>query len=155
MNLWGDSEVTHLIGGPFSAEKVQARLDTEIAAQIDHNIQYYPFFLKESSNGEEVFVGCCGLRLYPANPNMFEIGFHLCKAFWGKGYASEAAQGMIHYAFETFPRLTGLFAGHNPQNESSRHLLLKLGFQFTHEEFYAPTGLMHPSYVLHRSSVQL
>ena len=28
--------------------------------------------------------------------------------------------------------------------------LEKLGFQFTHDEFYEPTGLMHPSYFLDR-----
>ena len=155
MKLWGDSDVTKLIGGPFSPEQVQARLDKEIAAQADHDIQYYPFFLLESSvDAEEEFVGCSGLRLYPSDPNIFEIGFHLCKDFWGKGYAFEAAQGMIHYAFKTFPSLTGLFAGHNPQNDSSRHLLFKLGFQFSHEEFYPPTGLMHPSYMLKRSSIE-
>ena len=27
-------------------------------------------------------------------------------------------------------------------------MLSKLGFSFTHEEFYQPTGLMHPSYIL-------
>jgi len=27
-------------------------------------------------------------------------------------------------------------------------VLAKFRFQFTHEEFYAPTGLQHPSYLL-------
>ena len=42
----------------------------------------------------------------------------------------------------------GLFAGHNPKNTASRHLLQKLGFRYTHDEFYAPTGLQHPSYMM-------
>ena len=41
-----------------------------------------------------------------------------------------------------------LFAGHNPDNDASRQLLQQLGFQYTHDEPYAPTGRMHPSYVL-------
>ena len=44
--------------------------------------------------------------------------------------------------------MDGLFAGHNPENTVSRHLLQKLGFRYTHDEFYAPTGLQHPSYMM-------
>jgi [ribosomal protein S5]-alanine N-acetyltransferase len=33
-----------------------------------------------------------------------------------------------------------------------RQLLAKLGFHYTHDEFYPPTGLQHPSYLLMRSS---
>jgi RimJ/RimL family protein N-acetyltransferase len=43
---------------------------------------------------------------------------------------------------------SALFAGHHPANRSSRDLLLKLGFRYTHDEYYAPTGLQHPSYLL-------
>ena len=53
---------------------------------------------------------------------------------------------MIKYAFETLNK-EKLFAGHNPKNEASRKTLKKLGFIYTHDEFYAPTGLMHPSYI--------
>jgi len=43
-----------------------------------------------------------------------------------------------------------LFAGHHPENHASRRILSKLGFRLTHEEFYPPTGLLHPSYLLPR-----
>ena len=32
-----------------------------------------------------------------------------------------------------------------------RGLLTRLGFVYTHDEFYEPTGLRHPSYMLARS----
>lgn len=51
------------------------------------------------------------------------------------------------YAFNTLG-VKGLFAGHNPANEASRRLLEKLGFRYTHDEYYPPTGLNHPSYRL-------
>ena len=53
----------------------------------------------------------------------------------------------MEYAFSTLG-VKGLFAGHNPANEASRRVLEKLGFRYTHDEFYAPTGLNHPSYIL-------
>jgi len=46
-----------------------------------------------------------------------------------------------------------LFAGHHPENESSRQLLTRLGFTYTHDEWYEPTGQMHPSYMLRKSEL--
>src|SRR5512136_2712061 len=64
--LWGDAEVTRLIGGPLSVERVQQRLAQEIANQTTYGIQYWPIFLL--TNGEH--VGCCGLRPYPPEPRV-------------------------------------------------------------------------------------
>lgn len=147
MGLWGDPDVTKLIGGPFSETRVKSRLDQEINRQADHGVQYWPIFLLVKNE----HVGCCGLRPYDLTQPIYEIGFHIRKAFWGQGYAFEAAQTVIAYAFETLGA-KGLFAGHNPTNEASRRLLTKLGFQYTHDEYYAPTGLNHPSYLLKRPS---
>ncbi len=68
-------------------------------------------------------------------------------AYWGFGYAPEAAQAVMRYAFHTLGA-RALFAGHGPANEASRRVLAKLGFRHTHDEFYLPTGLNHPSYLL-------
>jgi len=80
-----------------------------------------------------------------------ELGFHVRKAHWRQGYAQEAAHTVIGYAFDVLAA-TALFAGHSPANESSRRLLLKLGFQYTHDEYYVPIGLYHPSYLLRTGS---
>jgi len=54
---------------------------------------------------------------------------------------------VIAYAFDVLD-MNALFAGRNPGNAASWTLLEKLGFTYTHDEFYAPTGLRHPSYRL-------
>ncbi|MBR6802065.1 MAG: GNAT family N-acetyltransferase [Eubacteriaceae bacterium] len=143
-SLWGDKDVTKYISatGTFSEENILSRLSTEIKNYETYNIQYFPIF--ETATGD--FIGCCGLRPYVDDDTTLEIGFHLKKEFWGKGFATEAATAMIKYAFETLNK-EKLFAGHNPKNEASRKTLKKLGFIYTHDEFYAPTGLMHPSYI--------
>ena len=119
--LWGDAEVTQLIGGPFSAERVQLRLTQEIANQVTYGIQYWPVFLLTS--GEH--VGCCGLRPYPSEARVYELGFHLRRTYWGRGFAVEAARAVIAYAFATLDAAS-LFAGHHPANEPSRRVLIKL-----------------------------
>jgi len=143
--LWGDPAVTALIGGPFTPEMVHERLHREIALRREHGVQYWPVFLADGAP----FIGCAGLRPYRLEDRIYELGVHLRTAFQGKGLAREAANAVIGYAFATL-RAESLFAGHHPRNEASRRLLLKLGFVATHEELYAPTGLMHPSYLLRR-----
>ena len=143
MGLWGDPEVTRLIGGPFSREQVQERLSREIATMQSHGIQYWPIFLL--ATGE--YAGCCGLRPYRSEEGIYEVGVHLRKAFWGQAYAPEATQTAMEYAFHTLG-VKALFAGHNPGNAASRRVLEKLGFRYTHDEYYPPTGLDHPSYLL-------
>ena len=147
--LWGDSEVTRFFGGPFSDEIVQQKLQREIDRMSLHDFQYWPMHLR--ANNDQ--VGCCGLRPYrPTHaPHDFvhELGFHLLPKYWGQGLASEAARAIIHFAFETFGA-KGLTAGHHPENANSKKVLEKLGFQYTHEEFFPELGMNIPYYALRR-----
>ncbi|WP_317616769.1 GNAT family N-acetyltransferase [Priestia megaterium] len=108
-----------------------------------HNIQYWPVFLLQTNE----HVGCCGVRPYNIQGKTLEFGIHLKRAYWGRGIAQEASQAVIDYSFTNL-EVNSLFAGHNPKNRDSAKLLNKLGFKYTHDEFYKPTGLQHPSYVL-------
>ena len=141
--LWGNLEVTKTFGGPFSESQILERLAREIANQLSYKLQYWPVFLLATNE----FAGCCGLRLYKQGKQIFELGFHFLPQFWGKGLATEAAQAVISYAFGPLA-LKGLFAGHHPDNAASKKVLEKLGFRYTHDELYPPTGLMNPSYFL-------
>lgn len=141
--LWGNPKVTRYISASktFCEQDIRQRLNQEIANGEALQIEYWPLF--EIAAG--TFIGCCGLR--PHKTDEYEIGFHLRPEFWGKGYALEAASAVIAYAFSVL-NAKKLFAGHHPDNLASRKLLHKLGFVYIGEEFYAPTGLYHPSYEL-------
>ena len=143
MALWGDYRVTKLFDsrGTLSKEEVKLKLLSEIENEVIFRVQYWPFF----DQGSDAFIGACGLRHYKKEEGVFEIGFHVCSSHWGNGYATEAAKEVIKYSFNTL-NIKGLFAGHNPKNEASEKLLKKLGFKYTHDEYYEPTKLMHPSY---------
>jgi [ribosomal protein S5]-alanine N-acetyltransferase len=140
--LFGDPRVTELVGGPFADDAVRARLATEIATQREHGFQYWPIFLHDGTH-----VGCCGLK--PRAASVHELGFYLRVEHWGKGYAVEAGQSAIAFAFDVLG-VASLFAGHHPENAGSRRTLEKLGFVYTHRELYPPTGLMHPGYARRR-----
>jgi [ribosomal protein S5]-alanine N-acetyltransferase len=124
--LWGDEEVTRLIGGLFSEQEVERRLDREIECQDHYEVQYWPVFLLKSNE----HAGCAGLRPYRMDQKLYELGFHFKPAFWGQGLAEEAARAVVTFAFENLA-VRGLFAGHHPANAASRKLLAKLGFQST------------------------
>jgi RimJ/RimL family protein N-acetyltransferase len=89
-----------------------------------------------SDDGERVFLitrgatvlGACGLaRLNRAQP---EIGYWLGVAFWGQGYATEAARALIDHAFGDLGYET-LAGGARVSNPASRRVLEKCGFQWT------------------------
>lgn len=141
MTLWGDSRVSALIGGPFTAEQVAARLSHEIETLSACKVQYWPIFLLR----DHQLAGCAGLRPYAED--VLELGFHLRPEYWGQGLAEEAARAVIAFAFETLG-VKSLFAGHHPDNAASEHVLRKLGFRFTHEEIYPTMGLLNPAYLL-------
>ena len=127
--------------GVFTHEDIEARLQSEIRNNEEYHVQYWPVFELSS----DALIGCCGLR--PRETGVYEIGFHLRPEYWGKGYAAEAANAVIRYAFSDL-HAEKLFAGHNPENTASRHVLEKLGFRYIRNEYYGPTGLYHPSYEL-------
>jgi RimJ/RimL family protein N-acetyltransferase len=143
--LWSDIEVTRFIGGPFSNKEIGQKLRREIARMSAHQFQYWPICVL--SNDEH--LGCCGLRPYRPEDQIHELGFHLRPRFWGQGLAPEAARTVIGYAFETIGA-KALSAGHHPENTTSKKLLEKLGFRYTHDEFYTPLQMHLPYYLLTR-----
>ncbi|MGB7264795.1 MAG: GNAT family N-acetyltransferase [Terracidiphilus sp.] len=145
IGLWCDAQVTALIGGPWSQDVALARLAQEVSHGQQLGVQYWPVFLLEDGS----HVGCAGLRPYKLEEKIFEMGIHLRPGFWGRGFAYEAARAIVPYAFSSLP-IDALITGHHPRNTASRRLLNKLGFTFLEERVYAPTGLMHPMYLLRK-----
>lgn len=139
--LWGNPQVTKFIStAGFTDEQIKQRLNNEIRSQNQYGVQYWPIYTKDSE-----LVGCCGLHF--EKDGRYELGFHLLPQYWHLGYGSEAAQGVIQFA-KSNPEILILEAGHHPQNKASQHLLIKLGFKYIGDQFYAPTGLQHPTYEL-------
>ena len=143
--LWGDLEVTRLIDtrGQLADDQIRQKLQQEMSTAAVYGVQYWPIFLL--STGDH--IGCCGLRPYDLAQKIYEIGFHIRSQQWRHGYASEVARRVMDFAFDDL-NVHALFTDHNPQNTASRKLLKKLGFRYTHDEYYEPTGLNHPSYLL-------
>ena len=59
-----------------------------------------------------------------------EVGYHLARAFWGRGYATEAARACLRYGFEQL-KLERIVAVVRPENVASRRVLEKSGLSYT------------------------
>ena len=80
-----------------------------------------------------MLIGACGLELREgpsAAGTMPELGYWLGAAYWGRGFATEAARALIDHAF-TDLELEALQAGARVTNPASRRVLEKCGFQWT------------------------
>jgi ribosomal-protein-alanine N-acetyltransferase len=141
--LWGDIEVTRFFGGPFSEDEIRRRLEREISRMNAHQFQYWPIHLLSDDDP----VGCCGLRPYGTEEGVHELGFHLRPKYWGQGLAAEAARAAIGFAFECL-EAKGLSAGHHPANTNSKKVIEKLGFRYSHDEFFEALGMSIPYYLL-------
>lgn len=73
-------------------------------------------------------IGMCGLIKRDTLPDT-DIGYAYLPAFWGQGYAWEAASAALAYGRDVvgLPRLLGIVS---PGNTASSALLKKLGMQY-------------------------
>ena len=137
MELWGDPAVTALIDsrGKLTEAQVREKLYAEIERERSRGVQYWALF--DNRNGD--FCGCGGLRpwVYTLGETDFEMGFHLVKRCWGKGFGTEAALGALEYAWEKL-RLSKVYAGHHPDNRASERILKSSGSSSSTMVFTSP-----------------
>ena len=104
----------------------QTLIEQMLPLQPDTRGRWYQFGIVLNKSGE--LIGDCALRCPAADPKQAEIGFTLGRAYWGKGYASEAVGALVDWLF----RLRGkrrIFAVTDGRNFASRRLLERLGFR--------------------------
>lgn len=93
--------------------------------------------------GEESFIGFTGLNRVPFEAHFtpaVEVGWRLARAFWGQGYATEAAHAAVETGFRDFG-LKEIVAETAEANLPSRRVMRRLGMNHDH------TGkFRHPAY---------
>lgn len=93
-----DKEVMYAYEHAFSDEEVQEWLDRQRKRYEDYGFGLWLVVLKDTDEG----IGQCGLTMQDCNgKQVLEIGYLFQKAYWHKGYATEAAVACKKYAFET------------------------------------------------------
>lgn len=95
-NFLQDFQVMYAYEHAFSNDEVQSWLDNQIRRYKEYGFGLWAIIKKDT--GE--FIGDCGLTYQDFNgKNVLEIGYHLQKKFWHKGFATEVAIACKEYAF--------------------------------------------------------
>ncbi|MFD4839711.1 GNAT family N-acetyltransferase [Achromobacter sp. NPDC058515] len=150
--LNGDPGVTEYLL-PLGAQESDALAD-RLAAGIDEH--GWGFWAVEAP-GVAPFIGFVGIKplaaALPFAPGV-EIGWRLARPFWGRGYASEAAEAALRVGFEQVG-LGEIVAFTVPANLRSRAVMERLGMRADPECFdhpAVPAGNPLRSHVLYRIS---
>jgi RimJ/RimL family protein N-acetyltransferase/predicted N-acetyltransferase YhbS len=135
----GDTQAMHRVfadpcvmryvpGGSRDAAGTEARLRSLIDHQHTHGFSKWAVVTKD---GE--VLGDCGLQYLEGGPEM-ELGFHVARAHWGHGYATEAASAWLTWA--RTHRLEHVVAIVDPENTRSRRVLEKIGMRYARAGTY-------------------
>ena len=104
---------------PYTLRDAEAFL----ASPRDPVLPYFLIF--ERTNAAPRLIGSCGLGRRPSGA--VEMGYWIGRAFWDRGFASEACAALIEIARTL--GLSRLEASHFIDNPASARVLDKLGFE--------------------------
>lgn len=92
-----DDAAMYAYNGALNDDEVQAWLDRQLSRYAKYGFGSWALVLKDSDE----IAGQCGLSMQPwIDGELLEVGYLLEREHWHKGYATEAAQACIEYAFD-------------------------------------------------------
>jgi RimJ/RimL family protein N-acetyltransferase len=130
------------LGGVRPEDAVAESLADDIAAFHNGGHQRWTVWLCDASGQAGMRVGRVGLfhLRSPAAPEALrgqrEIGWTFAQGHWGRGYASEAAEGALGYAFGVLG-LPCVYGQTSDSNVASTRMMQRLGFARRAEFDYA------------------
>lgn len=104
--IYGDPQTMHFIPcGALSEEQTQRLILRMIEKDEQQGYGIWPVVLK----AENRVIGECGITQIPGHEPDIEIAWIFNKAYHGRGYATEAAQAVMDFAFSEL-RIARLYA---------------------------------------------
>ncbi|THJ54148.1 GNAT family N-acetyltransferase [Candidatus Frankia alpina] len=137
VEIWSDPEFTRYIGGRSDPDSVWHAMAGNIGCWALTGVG--PWAVVERSTGS--LVGRAGLWTEPGWPGVEAVWF-IRRDRWGRGYAREAANAAIGWAFAQRPDLDEVVAVILPDNTASVRVAERLGMtprrlEFIHGEDHA------------------
>jgi RimJ/RimL family protein N-acetyltransferase len=129
--VFGDAEAMRFIGDgtAWSDERIDLLLDKMMTLQSEHGFSLWPVARRDDGD----VIGDCGLCFIRHSDSgafgpEIEVGYHLRRDVWGRGYASEAAAAALAYARDELA-LRDIIAVVQPDNRASQRVLEKVGMR--------------------------
>lgn len=126
-NIWSDPEVTKFMNINSFTEESQAVEMIKILNNLSLESKAIRYSIIELESNR--IIGSCGYNSIDSSNAKAEIGYDISKDYWGKGYAPEAIQSLMDYAFNTL-NFNRIEAKVEPENNNSIRVLQKLNYTF-------------------------
>lgn len=122
-----DAEVArYMPWGPNSPAETHDFLRRAASHRRERPRRHYDFAVV--LNADTRLIGAGGLHVSAPELSEAFIGYALNRAFWGQGYATETARGLLAFGFEQLG-LHRIFAVCDPANAASARVLEKSGMR--------------------------
>ncbi len=122
--LINDKEIaanTRSIDFPYPEGAALKWIEQHFKMWLDGKSAIFAICLKKDGQ----LVGAIGLEISPPDENA-ELGYWLGRKFWNQGIATEAAQAVVRFGFQTLS-LHKIHAHHVTRNPASGRVLEKIG----------------------------
>ncbi|MEK4141744.1 MULTISPECIES: GNAT family N-acetyltransferase [Paenibacillus] len=126
-NIWSDPEVTKFMNINSFTEESQAVEMIKILNNLSLESKAIRYSIIELESNR--IIGSCGYNSIDSSNAKAEIGYDISKDYWGEGYAPEAIQSLMDYAFNTL-NFNRIEAKVEPENNNSIRVLQKLNYTF-------------------------
>ena len=130
LSIFADPKVMAAFGEPpFDREQMVVWVKRNLTHQAEHGFGLFSVVLKSNAT----LIGDCGLEIIDVEgERTAELGYDLRSDYWNQGFATEAAQAVRDYAFQTLhlPRLISLI---RVGNNASRRVAEKIGMRLLSE----------------------
>ena len=131
LRLYSDPQTMRWLGQgkPLTVEETEVAVRRMARHWRDHGFGMFAVHLMDGS-----FVGRCGLCRLDRTERV-ELGYTLLSEHWGHGYATEAAQSCLRFAFDELG-LDEVVAITTLANEASQRVMRKCGLVFQGTAWY-------------------
>jgi ribosomal-protein-alanine N-acetyltransferase len=123
-----DADVRRYVGGyPRTREEAEKRFYGSLKPVANRLAMWATVFKPEGQ-----YIGRCGI--YPhfnskgkPIPGEASLGFYIARAYWGRGFATEAGRAFVQLGFDEL-QLNRIVTMIDTRNNASVHVITKIGF---------------------------
>ena len=110
---------------PFDREMTRKWIEWNLENYAVHGFGLWAVIHREEGR----LIGDCGLTIQQVDGvGELEIGYHILRSHWGKGFATEGAAACRDYVFDNLKKKR-VISWMTPENLSSRRVAVKIGMR--------------------------
>jgi RimJ/RimL family protein N-acetyltransferase len=129
--MFSDPKITRFLPGAAPPTKHTFETQLPVRHAIEAELGYAMWVVEEKVTG--TFIGQCGLRpaatMDPSAGSEIDLGYHLTRASWNKGYATEAVIAVLGHGLGSIG-LDRVMAVAVPENVGSWRVMEKAGMRY-------------------------